>query len=113
MGHLLTFFMKTHLREIIGLLFIVISLLPHSSQGQRLNEYQYHGAFNPSSNAVSHNIQFNGYTNYWQDNYRKWFRYGNLFKISVPDVELSIAQSKVDIAEDMKVPGLWMQEGFM
>ena len=105
--------MKISVPGIISLIFTAISLLPQSLKAQGLKEYQYRGALNPSSHAVSHNIQFNGYTNYWQDNYRKWFRYGNLFKMSVPDLELSIAQSKVDAAEDMQVPGLWMQEGFI
>jgi hypothetical protein len=41
------------------------------------------------------------------------FRYGNLYKIRIPDVEKKIVQSRIDIAEDIKLPGLWMQEGFM
>ncbi len=64
-------------------------------------------------NAVSSEYQFNGYTNYWHDTYSTWYRYGNLYKMAVPNVEKSIMQSKVDIAEDMGVPGLLMQEGFI
>ncbi len=58
-------------------------------------------------------IRFNGYTNHWHDYYTQWRRYGNLFKIAVPDVQLTILQSKVDVAEDLGLPGLLMQEGFM
>ena len=66
-----------------------------------------------SGNPVSNETQFNGYTNYWQDNFSTWHRYGNLFKIASPNVEKSIMQSKVDIGEDMGIPGLIMQECFV
>ena len=66
-----------------------------------------------NQNVVQDEVQFNGYTNYWHDSYDRWLRYGNLFKMSLPDISASIAQSKADIAEDMEVPGLSMQEGFM
>ena len=75
--------------------------------------YKYNGSFHPDENAVKTNFQFNGYTNYWHDISRNWISYGNLFKIAAPDVDYTIAQSKRDIADDMKIPGLFMQEGFM
>ncbi|MEN8230104.1 MAG: hypothetical protein ABFS38_18225, partial [Bacteroidota bacterium] len=62
---------------------------------------------------VKSEFQFNGYTNYWHDSYDEWYRYGNLFKMARPQVEKSILQSKVDIAEDLGVPGLLMEEGFI
>jgi hypothetical protein len=80
---------------------------------QLFSGYQYNGTFHPELNNVVSKTQFNGYTNHWHDDYKQWIRYGNLYKISVPDVALAIAQSKIDIAEDMKVPSLWLQEGFM
>ncbi len=67
----------------------------------------------PIDNAVSNDYQFNGYTNYWHDTYSTRYRYGNLYKMAVPNIEKSILQSKVDIAEDMDIPGLLMQEGFI
>jgi len=82
-------------------------------QAQNLDDFKYTGSFDPLGNSVTTHFQFNGYTNYWHDIYRKWIRYGNLFKIAVPNVEYTIAQSKVDIADDMKMPGLSLQEGFM
>lgn len=67
----------------------------------------------PIENAVRNEFQFNGYTNYWHDTYSEWYRYGNLFKLATPNVEKTILQSKVDIAEDMGITGLIMQEGFL
>jgi hypothetical protein len=57
--------------------------------------------------------QFNGYTNYWHDVYWTWSQYGNLYLISQPDVAKSIAQNKIDIAEELGIPGLSLAEGFL
>ena len=65
-----------------------------------------------SANMTVTDFRFNGYTNYWHDIYRDWINYGNFFKMIVPNPELSILQGKVDVAEDMGIPGLLMQEGF-
>jgi hypothetical protein len=56
---------------------------------------------------------FNGYTNYWHSIYWEWRQYGNLFELSLPDVARTIAQNKVDTAEELGLPGLDMQEGFL
>lgn len=84
-----------------------------SAAAQPLSDYSYRGSLDVLPQAVRNEIQFNGYTNHWRNEYKQWFRYGNLYKISIPDVEKMIVQNKIDIAEDMKVPGLWMQEGFI
>lgn len=65
-----------------------------------------------SKNAIVNQFAFNGYTNHWQDVYQKQFRYGNLYKINIADVEKNILQSKRNTAEDLGIPGLQMQEGF-
>ncbi|MEN8203112.1 MAG: carboxypeptidase-like regulatory domain-containing protein [Bacteroidota bacterium] len=78
-----------------GLLVFVIST---TSEGQQ---------------AVKSEVQFNGYTNHWHDTYDELYRYGNLFKIACPQVEKSFLQSKVDIAEELGIPGLLMEEGFL
>ncbi len=65
------------------------------------------------NSIITNKINFNGYTNYWHDTYTNWFRYGNLFKIAMPEVQSTILQSKVDIADDLGLPGLVMQEGFI
>jgi hypothetical protein len=57
--------------------------------------------------------QFNGYTNYWHDLFWEWQQYGNLFQLSTPDVARSIAQNRLDTAEELGIPGLLMQEGFL
>ena len=93
---------------------ILLSLFISSAAfGQSLDTYKYNGSFNPGENAVTTNFQFNGYTNYWHDIFREWISYGNLFKIAVPKVDYTIAQSKIDVADDMKIPGLSVQEGFL
>jgi len=71
------------------------------------------GQESPIENVVKNEFQFNGYTNYWHDTYSEWYRYGNLYKLAIPDVEKTIMQSKVDLAEDIGIPGLIMQEGFL
>lgn len=57
--------------------------------------------------------QFNGYTNYWHDTYLNEYRYANLFKMATADVEKTILQSKIDVAEQLGFPGLLMEEGFI
>ncbi len=57
--------------------------------------------------------QFNGYTNYWHSIFWNWSQYGNVFLLSRPDVAKTIAQNKVDIAEELGVPGLVLAEGFL
>jgi len=57
--------------------------------------------------------RFSGYTNYWHSIYWKTYQYGNLFQLSHPDVERSIAQNKADIAEELGIAGLILKEGFL
>lgn len=62
---------------------------------------------------VSADYKFNGFTEYWHGVYENRVRYGNLFRLNVPDIEASIKQSKINIAEDLGLPGLYLQEGFI
>ena len=62
---------------------------------------------------VKREVQFNGYTNHWHNTYDEWYQYGNLFKMARSQVEKSILQSKVDMAHELGIPGLVMEEGFM
>jgi hypothetical protein len=62
---------------------------------------------------IQRNIQFNGYTNYWHDTYSEWYRYGHLYKAAIPNLQSTILQSRIDMAEDLGLPGLLMQEGFL
>jgi hypothetical protein len=96
---------------IIVIFFLALSYVTF---GQQLNDLKYKPDNTQSSgNPISTEYQFNGYTNYWHDTYSKWYRYGNLFKMSAPNVAKTILQSKVDVAEDMGVSGLILQEGFI
>jgi hypothetical protein len=98
----------------IPVIFLLLGLSSIQVKAQELEDFKFLGVDPaPMNNAVRNDFQFNGFTNYWHDTYTHWYSYGNLFKMAIPDVEKSILQSKVDIAEDMGIPGLLMQEGFI
>ena len=95
-------------------ILLFLGLSSFHVKAQELEKFKLHGEdLAPMNNAVRNEFQFNGFTNYWQNTYTHWYSYGNLFKMAIPDVEKNILQSKVDIAEDMGIPGLLMQEGFI
>ncbi len=95
--------------------YIFFSLIFFGSlaSAQKLDDFEYRGSSKSTQNPIINAYQFNGYTNHWHNVNRDWIRYGNLFKMAKDNVEYSILQGKVDIAEDMGFPGLIMQEGFM
>ena len=95
------------------LIVCALLLIGERTLAQNLDEYKFNGSSRLDENLVRADFQFNGYTNYWHDIYRDWTRYGNLFKMATPKIGYTIAQSKVDIAEDLKIPGLSVQEGFL
>lgn len=96
------------------MLLIICFIGSEHLKAQELNEFQSPVEdLDPMRHAVCNEFQFNGFTNYWHDIYRQWYSYGNLFKLAVPDVGKRILQSKVDLGEDMGIPGLLMQEGFV
>ena len=80
---------------------------------QNIESFKYSPNLSPGKNVVINENDFHGYTQYWHDTYTNWYNYGSLFKIAAPNVTKTILQTKVDLAEDMGVPGLLMQEGFM
>lgn len=97
--------MKTS-RILSALLFLAVSC----TSGSFVNQFE--GAPEGGADAIANEFRFNGYTNHWQNVYRQHYRYGNLYRINIPDLEKSIAQSKVDLADKLGIPGLKMQEGF-
>ncbi len=105
--------MKLFIRKHFVLVAWFLTLLSNETFAQELDEFICKGSFHPDINLVNSGFQFNGYTDYWHDTYRTWARYGNLFKMAAADVEYTIAQGKVDVAGDMKMPGLRIQEGFI
>ncbi len=96
------------------ILSFVALLIVTGARAQKIGDFKYEGGrMMPPRNIVRNTFQFNGYTNYWHDTYTYWYRYGNLFKKAGPDIEKTILQNKVDLAEDMGITGLIMQEGFI
>jgi len=91
--------------------YITLCIVMGCSSRTSLDSFQLNDE-NSGGNAVTNTFTFNGYTNYWQNVYSQQYRYGNLFRINRPDLEKTILQSKVDIAESLGVTGLQMQEGF-
>ncbi len=61
---------------------------------------------------VEYRGRFSGYTNFWQTSAWSWQQHGSLFLIGQPDVGRAIAQNKADIAEELGLPGLVVDEGF-
>ena len=98
----------------VGLLISLVSPLQLAGQSpDRLEDFK---AVTNYPSGIQPNLmpgQFNGYTNYWHDIYWIWHQYGNFFQVSAPDVLKSFLQNKVDIAEELGLPGLWMEEGFL
>ena len=101
-------------RKVLCFLVLVLSMTSIQVTAQNLDNFKYNGSeIQALNNVIQTENQFNGYTNHWQDTYSRWYRYGNLYKMALPNMEKTILQSKLDIAEDMGIPGLVMQEGFM
>jgi hypothetical protein len=105
--------MKAFQTGSISFIVFLCFLFASHANAQQLNDYSFKGTFDPLSSQVKNQVQFNGYTNYWHNEYKEWIRYGNLFKMSIPNVGKTIAQSKLDLAEELQIPGLFMQEGFI
>ncbi|QCX37217.1 hypothetical protein FF125_01710 [Aureibaculum algae] len=98
----------------LAYLALALILLQQTSVlAQKIDNYKYTNQYDLIENTVKNENNFNGYTNYWHNNYNNVYRYGNLYKMEIPDIEKTILQSKVDIAEDFGIPGLVMQEGFI
>jgi hypothetical protein len=106
--------MKTVIKLVLIVLVLIILVFNlAAAAGEDLDKFAFTAASSPAASPVVVNGQFNGYTNYWQSVYWKWLQYGNLYLASQPDIERSIAQNKVDIAEELGIPGLSLAEGFL
>lgn len=102
-------------KKSIGLYFLLIGavIMAPGRPADFLDGYKSPGASIPPSGPVISPGQFNGYTNHWHSVYWRWNQYGNLYQISHPDVSKSISQCKIDTAEELGIPGLLMEEGFL
>jgi len=67
----------------------------------------------PPAPPVEYRGRFSGYTNSWQTIAWRWEQYGSLFLIGQPDVAQAIGQNKADIAEELGLAGLVLDEGFL
>jgi hypothetical protein len=99
--------------KLILIIIVLIIVVFNLAAGEDLNKFALSAASSPTAPPVIMNGQFNGYTNYWHSVYWKWLQYGNLYVASQIDLEKSIAQNKVDIAEELGIPGLSLAEGFL
>jgi hypothetical protein len=98
-----------------GILLAVAFLGPPMVRAEgpdRLDRLVRVSGLSPATPVVSKG-RFSGYTNYWQTIAWSWHRHGNLFLIGQPDVAAAIAQNKADIAEELGIPGLVLDEGFL
>ena len=102
--------MKTIFRKIFLTAVILTGVAVSISRSQNLDGFKYNGIFQPDKNMVTEQFQFNGYTNYWHNIFRDQIRYGNLFKITVPKMDYTIAQARVDLATEFGIPGLAMDD---
>lgn len=96
----------------ITLIFVFLLGISTITKGQSLQEFNLQNSGN-NSHPISNKVQFNGYTNHWQNHFTEWHRYGNLFKTATTDIKPTILQSKIDVADDLGIPGLLLQEGFI
>jgi hypothetical protein len=95
------------------LLSVLILFACPSGFAQKISDFKILDSGSANKSGVVTQTQFNGYTNHWQNSFTEFHRYGNLFKMAVPNVQQTILQSKLNIAEDLGMPGLLMQEGFL
>jgi len=94
-------------------LFAVPLLAPAQSGPARLEDFRFTGSPGITPPPIVTPGRFAGYTKYWHSIFWNGVQYGNLFQMSLPDVNATILQNKVDIAEELGIPGLWMEEGFL
>jgi len=67
----------------------------------------------PANEPLWHEGRFSGYTNYWHTIAWRWRQHGNLFLVAQPDVDKAIWQNRADIAEELGLPGLGIDYGFL
>ena len=99
----------------MGALILTTLLFPRltAAQEDRLAGFVRATGPSPSAAPIVQGGRFSGYTNYWQTNAWTWRQHGNLFLVGQPDVGRAVAQNKADIAEELGLPGLVIDEGFL
>jgi hypothetical protein len=97
----------------IVLVAAVAAVLSAAAPEDRLASFVRLSGSSPASSRIDAHGRFSGYTNYWQTNAWSWVQHGNLFLIGQPEVGQAISQNKADIAEELGIPGLILDEGFL
>lgn len=54
---------------------------------QKITDFKLPDSRANNESVIVTQTQFNGYTNHWQNSYTELYRYGNLFKMAVPNVQ--------------------------
>ena len=70
-------FFKNHYYLTVATILTLYAGMAHS---QNLKDFEHHDILQPLEHTVQSQIQFNGYTNYWHDTYRNWYRLGICLK---------------------------------
>jgi hypothetical protein len=97
-----------------GALFLAALMFPRMTTARDDRLESFVRSSGPSlASPVVHDGRFSGYTNYWQTSAWSWHQHGNLFLMGQPDVGRAVAQNKADIAEELGLPGLALDEGFL
>jgi hypothetical protein len=99
--------------KVLSLITAIILFSGSAVFAQKVADFKIQQTGNLNKTGIVNQFQFNGYTNHWQNSYTQIYRSGNLFKMAIPDVERTILQTKLNIAEDLGMPGLLVQEGFI
>ncbi|MBX3255316.1 MAG: hypothetical protein KF862_14340 [Chitinophagaceae bacterium] len=100
------------MRKYFSFSILLFCFITSCSTKSSLNDFLYkEGA--GAVGVVSHYFRFNGFTEYWQDVNEQRIRYGNLFRMNIPDQQAAVLQAKVNLAEALDMPGFRMQEGFL
>lgn len=77
----------------------------------------YIGSFNTAADSdrqpAQSGIEWSGYTNWWNSIYLQQYRSGSLSKVCVPDAAKILEQLRRNLAEELGIPGLQMQAGFL
>lgn len=99
----------------VRLLFVVIccSLFFYCSKRYSFKGFSPTGDDVRTSQPIVNNFRFNGYTTYWENIHQQRYRYGNSFKLNIPDVRSAVIHAKADISVALGLPGLQLQEGFI
>jgi hypothetical protein len=95
------------------LVFAITLLSVSTVFAQKITDFKIQQISNTNKTGIINQFQFNGYTNHWQNSYTEIYRYANLFKMPISNVQSTILQSKINIADDLGIPGLLVQEGFV